>query len=138
MPAPLRTNAGALALGTREKTAMAASVLKLFKTNIALGINTVVADLTAAEADFDGYAAITVTNMLAPVYDPAGGVSIESGTQQFAYVDGDDHITNTIYGWWHETAAGVLLSCASFDDPIPMAVNGQGIPLNVKYLFAAQ
>lgn len=134
----LRTNAGALALAAREKTAMVSSKLRLFSTNLNITLNTVAADLVAAEATYDGYAAIVVAAMLAPVFDPLGGVSIETGTQQFTYVDGDDHVANMIFGCWHETTAGVLLQVIKFDTAIPMATNGQGIPIDVKYLFPAQ
>ncbi len=137
MATMIRTNSGALALATREKAAMISSVVHLFKTDLNVSINTVAADLDAAEADFDGYEAITVAAMLAPVYDPLGGVGIETGTIQFVWAHDTDDVANMIYGFWHVTATGGLLSVGKFTDPIPMSMVGQGLPMSVKYLYPA-
>lgn len=135
MGAVYRTNEGAMALASREKTVLVNSKVKLFKSGLVLSTTTTVAQLAAVECDFDGYAAITIAAWLAPLLDPDGGASIESGVQQFAWVHVTDDIGNLVGGWWIELAAGTMVACGAFDSPISLGALGQGIPLSVKLLF---
>jgi hypothetical protein len=130
-------NSSALYIAGLVKTALAGSKLKLY-TAIAnpLGPGTVIADFT--EADFDGYALITITNFLAAYLDPAGGASIQSGTQQFNYGPaGTPPVGNTVLGFWLTNAAGALVVAGNFDTPITMNAVGDSIPVNITLNYGA-
>ncbi len=130
-------NISALYIAGLVKTALAASMLKLY-TAIAspLGPGTVVGDFT--EATFSGYTAITIANFLAPYIDPAGGSSIQSGTQQFNYVEPmSGPVGEVCLGFWLENAAGDLVVAGNFDAPISMNANGDAIPVNITLNYGA-
>lgn len=128
-------NVSAIYLAGLVKTALAASKLKLFKAIAApLSVSTVLADFT--EADYDGYAEITIAAFHNPYIDPAGGASIQSGTQQFDFVS-VPLTTNIVLGWYLKNAAGALVVAGTFDAPIAMAQPGDAIPLNVALNYGA-
>ncbi len=128
-------NVGALKVAAIVRTAVALSVLKLYKgISAPLSQSTVIADFT--EADYDGYTAKTITAFNPPYIDPAGGATIQSGTQQFDFVP-VPMTTNVILGFWLETAAGDLIVAGNFDNPIPMQALGDSIPLNVALNYGA-
>lgn len=131
----LYPNVGAMAIANVQRTALAGSKLKLYKAiSQPLAPGTVLANLT--EADFSGYAEKTITNFLAAYIDPAGGASIQSGTQQFQFVAPvGDPVVNTVLGFFLTTAAGVLVLVGSFDGSVPMTADGDAIPLNVVLNF---
>jgi len=124
---------GANKLADIVKTALANAEVHLIKDNISLTAATVLADLTAIEADYDGYAAKTVTAWIGTYEDPAGGASIRSGELDFTYVPAVPPVvdTNNIYGFWVETAAGVLIVAATFGTPVPVGVGHTLFPLTV-------
>ena len=122
---------GALFLAGKVKTALASSKMRLYKDSLAPDENTTADMLAAAVADYDGYETKTITGWLDPYYDPAGGATIQSGTQQFEYVDGSDHVHNSIGGAWVEDSTGKVLAIMAFDHPVSMARNGDAIPLDV-------
>lgn len=131
----LYPNSAALYLAGLVRTALAASKMALYKAIAApLSPSTVLADLT--EADYDGYAQKTLTNWLAAYLDPAGGASIQSGTQQFDFVHsaGD---TNVVLGFYVLNAAGDLVVVGSFAAPISMTQNGDSIPVNCTLNYGA-
>lgn len=127
----LYPNVGALNNIGLVRTNLASCKLKLFKNDILLTPATVKADLT--EADFGGYAEKTITALLPAYIDPAGGASAQIATQQFD-CDGTAP-DNVVYGFWVETAAGVLVLAGSFDQGIPMVNLGDSIPIDVKFNF---
>lgn len=131
----LYPNSAALYLAGLVRTALAASKMALYKA-IAQPISpsTVLADLT--EADYDGYAQKTLTTWNAPYLDPAGGASIQPGTQQFDFAAGAGD-TNVILGFYVLNAAGALVFIGNFDAPIAMAHNGDSIPVNATLNFGA-
>lgn len=123
-------NVGALWLYRNAIIVVAAPVdLKLFKAIAApMSISTIITDFT--DADFSGYAPAVVANLLAPYLDPVGGVSAQTGTQQFTFDGADVTPTiNTIYGWYMANG-GDLIACGTFDAPVSMARDGDAIPLN--------
>jgi hypothetical protein len=133
----LYPNVAALYLAGLVRTALAASHLKLY-TALAnpLSPGTVVADFT--EATYDGYAPIAIANFLHPYIDPAGGATIQSGTQQFDYGPAAaPPVTNTVLGFYLLNAAGALVVAGSFDNPIAMANLGDSIPVNVSLNYGA-
>jgi hypothetical protein len=134
--ATLYPNGGALILAGNVKTLLAGSILKLYKAiSSPLSVSTVIGDFT--EADYDGYVAKTITAWLNAYLDPAGGASIQSGTQQFDFVAGAGTMNNVL-GFYLTTAAGALFFAGSFPAPVPMNVNGDSIPLNLVLNYGAQ
>lgn len=129
-------NAGALWLAGKVKTALVNCKLRLFKDGegITVGPTLTAAALVAAEADYTGYAAITVAAMSAPLLNPLGGASISTSTQQFAtaspYTD-----PNVIGGGWLEDSTGALVMAWSYDQPKSMVGAGDGIPVEMILLF---
>lgn len=131
MSQSLYPNVGALHELGLIRTDLALCKVKLFKNNLVISPATVIGDLV--EADFGGYAAITVTALLPAYLDPAGGASAQIGTVQFN-CDGTAP-DNTVYGAWVETAAGLLVLLVKFDAGITMVSAGDSIPLDIKFNF---
>jgi len=128
-------NVGALKCAATMRTFFALSTLHLFKAITApLSQSTVVGDFT--EADYDGYVEKTLTTWNLPYIDPVGGATIQGGTQQFDFVFSGG-ITNNIFGFYLLDAAGDLILAGTFDSPIPMAADGDSIPMNVSSNWCA-
>lgn len=130
-------NDGALWLGAKVQTALAASKLHLFKSSFTPNNESVIADFDAAECDYDGYAAggIAVATWLAPLLTPPQGCEIESGTKQFHYVDGVGHVTNLAGGWYLTDTGGALVAYDVFPEAVPFQSNGNGLNLDIVLPF---
>lgn len=128
-------NVGTLWLAGEVRTELAASKLKLFQSSYNANISSTAAELLAAECDFSGYAEATIANFLAPIYNPAGGSSIQAPTQQFAYNSGSGSVSNTVGGWFLLDSGGALVAVGTFDSPIPMVADGDGIPVDILFRF---
>lgn len=129
-------NSGALWLAGVVRTALAGCVMKLFKDGegIVVGPALTIAELTAAEADYTGYAGITVAAMTAPLLNPLGGASISTATQQFA-ITAPYTLPNVIGGGWIEDSTGALVMAWSYDNAISLTGAGDGIPVEQLFLF---
>lgn len=129
-------SAGALWLAGIVRTALAGCKIRLFKDGegIVVGPALTLAALEAAEADFTGYAEITVANMTAPLLNPLGGASISTSTQQFAMA-APYTTPNVIAGGWIETATGDLVMAWSYGEPKSLVGAGDGIPVEEILLF---
>lgn len=123
-------NVGALFVAGKMKTALAGCKLRLFQDGmgIVVGPSLTAAQLIAAEATFDGYAAITIAAMTAPLLNPVGGASISTGSQQFA-IAAPYTVTNVIAGGWLEDSTGVLVMAWSYGTPKALVNPGDGIPV---------
>jgi hypothetical protein len=117
------------------QTALALSKLRLCTTGLNVSPNTTLAECVALEATFSGYTAggYSLTTWNAPVFDPAGGASIQSLQVQPA--QSATTVTNILGSWFLVDATGVLIAVGNFDSPIPMAVVGDGFPITVKLWF---
>lgn len=137
MSIALYPNLGALLLGGILQTELALCKLKLTKSLIVPAKTVLKASLTAVECDFSGYAAKTVTALLAPYVD-GDGISIMIPTTQWDF-DGSDMTptANTVYNWWLELAAGDLIIAGQFLTPIGMAAGGDSIPFEGKLSYFA-
>lgn len=115
------------------QTALASSKIRLFQDTLVPTINTTITELEAAEADFTGYAEITLTAFLAP-YLGTTGANINSPLVQF---DSDSPYTtsNSIGGAWIETAAGLLVSVITFPEAVVMGGAGQSLPVSQVLSF---
>jgi len=115
----------------KVKTLLANSKLALFRNTLVPNVNTPKASFTGAEADYDGYTAggVTVTAFSGPFFDPAGGASIVSPNEYFAWVHDTDDVGNLIGGWWLEDSTGLVWAYGTFPEPISMAAAGDAIPM---------
>jgi len=86
------------------------------------------------EADFTGYAAETLTAWNTPILAPGTGYMIGSPLVQFE-VGAAPSVTNVINGCYLVDAAGDLRMVVIFTSPIPMQLDGQGLPINLVWLF---
>ena len=137
MPVSIYPNVACLDVIGLMRTKLAGCSVHLYKSPFTPGAGTVLADLTAIEADFGGYAAITVTALLAAFIDPIGGASAQIGTVQFN-ADGTTP-DNIIYGAWVQATGTppVLYLAVQFDNPVPMSAVGDALPLDFKFNFGA-
>lgn len=127
--------AGCLATATAMRTALAASILHLFKSGFSPTPSNVLADYTAQECDFDGYLAATIAAWNAPILAPDTGYMIGSPLVQFAWEHDTDDVGNDVGGCYLVDSLGVLRLAIVFTQPIPMQVAGQGLPINLIMLF---
>lgn len=131
MPAfVIYTRAAANTKASAIKTALALSKLRLFQSSYTPNVNTVKADLVAAEATFNGYTSggYTLTAWTGPVNNPGSGAVITPPAVNPAWANPDDDpvVSNTIGGWWIEDATGNVRLVGQFADGIPMGQNGDG------------
>lgn len=133
------TNEGSVFVAGLVRTGLAAGHVHLYKSGFTPDANSAEADFELNECDYDGYTAggIAVATWLAAILAPGGGAGIQSGDVQFTYVDGVGHVGNSVGGWWYESAGSKAVVYGSFADPIPMQMNGQGIPLDLRLVFGA-
>ena len=104
-------NEATLWLAGLTQTELALSKLRLWQDGeVSPSIATTRAELVAAEADYTGYTAggEALTAWFSPLNNPIGGSSIDSPKVQFDTAS-PYTVSNTIGGWWVETAAGDLV-----------------------------
>ncbi len=126
---------GCLASATSMQTALAASMLHLFKSTFVPDPSTPLASYTAAEADYDSYVALEMTTWNDPILAPGTGFMVQSPEVQFSTGTTDPTTPNTIGGCYLVDAAGHLRITVIFTAAVPMQVAYQGIPINLVYLF---
>lgn len=126
---------GCLTSATAMRTALANSVMHLFKVAFVPEPGDPLASYTTAEADYDGYAPITLVAWAIPILAPGTGYMIGSPLVQFAWEFDTEGTGNVCGGCYLVDAAGKLRLTVIFTNPIPMEVAGQGIPINVVWLF---
>lgn len=120
---------------SENQTILALSVVHLFQSSFAPEPSNVLADYTAAEADFSGYAAETLTAWFDPILAPGSGYMIQSPWTQFAFDSTPGTPTNNIGGCYLLSAGGAIRLTVIFDQPIPMEVHGQGIGFNLTLFY---
>jgi hypothetical protein len=135
MPALIYPNAGALWLAGIVQTALAAAVLHLFQDSMpVLTTATELTTLVANEATYTGYVDQTITTWLAPLLNPLGGASIESGLKQFS-ISTPYTVPNVITGWWIQASTSDLVCAGEFTTGKGFVGPGDGIPMNVELIF---
>lgn len=99
--------------------------LKLFKTNLTVDEDTVLADLTAAECDYQGYAAVTDLDF--PDATINGAEQGEVVSRLVTHTKTTGGTGNTVYGWWMErtdTGSTVrLIQVKKFTTPVDFTVD---------------
>lgn len=126
---------GCLTTATAVRTSLVNSVLHLFKSDFSPEPGDPLSLYTAAEADYAGYAALTFAAWNAPILAPGTGYMIGSPLVQFVWTSGGGDPQNVIGGCYLVDAAGKLRMTIIFTQAIPMQQAGQGIPLNLVWLF---
>jgi hypothetical protein len=125
-----------LAMVTAIKTPYATGLLKLVKSAITFTPALTVADLTAIEADFSGYAPITLTTLPPAYLDIVnGGVSFTIPTVQWTRTLGTPDVGNDIWGGWIENAGGDLLMAWGITPTWGMQDVHDALPLEVTFNF---
>lgn len=120
---------------TAQATLLTGAMLKLYQSSFMPGQSNVIADFTAAEADFNGYAAVALT--WSPVaIGVDGNFVIESNRAFFQATDA--LAPNQIGGCWVETAGGDLIGFFQFDPPVNMTLALQYLATIVKVRFRGQ
>lgn len=99
-----------------RRTNLAAGVVKLFQASFDPDENSVVADFAAAEADFTGYAAVTLGTW-STIGVSAEGEVVALATRAFFQAT-DAVAPNVIGGYWLETAGGDMDHFVRFDPPV--------------------
>lgn len=118
-----------------NQAALANSVVHLFKASLSPSPSTPLADYTAAEADFDGYTAQTITAFLNPSLAPGSGYQIQGPIQQFEWAHVSADVANSIAGAYLVDSTGVLIDVIIFTAPITMAGPDQAILVSFVELF---
>jgi hypothetical protein len=118
-----------------RRTVYANSVLHLFQSTLVPTAATPLSDYTANEADYDAYAAVTITAFEDPILAPVSGFMIGSPLVQFEVGAADPVVTNLIGGWYLVDSAGVIRLVGIFDTPVPMQIANQGCPVNLYDVF---
>lgn len=135
---PLYTNEAAIA----EAAVIAANLydtgpplvqgaVRLFTDAIVPTVDTVKADLVAAETTLVGYpvGGYLLTAMGPPIFAPGGGVVIQSQLISVVYASG---AAQAIGGYWLEDAAGDVRQVFIYDPPRTLANVGDGFPIVVQ------
>lgn len=122
---------------TERQTAYVAADIHLYQSSLVPTETTTLAELTAAECDYDGYASQALTPWFDPILAPGSGYMTASPLVQFAYVDGVGHVSNLVGGAYIVDAGGDLRMVLAFTptEYVTMAVNGQGLDINVADVF---
>lgn len=126
--------AGQMWLAGIARTALANSVVRLYKNTLTPSVLTALAALEAAEADYDGYAAKTVAAW-GEAFLGALGAAIQMPNQQFQPTGSTT--PNLINGAWIETAGGVLVAIIQFPATISMGSPTDAIPLSEILRFGS-
>lgn len=130
-------NTGALAVAGAVQTLMAGSTLHLLGEQVPVTPTLSLETLEAAELLCDGYAAKTIADFEAPYLNPGGGAITSSPLEIFYYgpASSPTPVTGNCWGWWINDAAGNPVAVYVFDSPLPMAIEGDAVPITVPLIF---
>lgn len=107
---------------------LTAALMKLFKSGFAPSQQNVAADFAAQEATFTGYAASMALTFSAVVVDANGDPVVQASN---LFTQTGNTITDSIGGFWLETAGGKVIQFGVFPQPVNMAAAGRFINVNV-------
>ena len=128
MPGPFYPKTGQVWLAGLVQTAGVNAVVKLYQQGLVTPTqDTTDTELDAAEADYSGYAAITVAAWNDP-FLTALGAAINFPSIEFR--PNAATVSNVIGGAWIEDAAGVVVVIIPFPKPVSMDGVLSAIPLS--------
>lgn len=117
---------GAKVEAAAAKTRLANAVLHLFKSGFVPTPTSTLADFLAQEADYDGYAALTIATWADPVLAGAAyGIYAPTQTFRWSHVSAD--VGNQIGGAFLVTSGGDLYQYTVFDPTRPIMGPDQAI-----------
>lgn len=120
---------------SERRTEYATGEIHLFQSSFVPTPSDPLSSYTAAEADYDTYAPVTVTAWDDPILAPGSGFMISSPYFQFEVGATDPTTPNVIGGLWYEDAGGVIRFAIIFDEPLPMQAAYQAIYGTLVDLF---
>jgi hypothetical protein len=110
----------------------------LFKSTFTPNSRSVSADFLAAVADYQGYAAATISAWVGPyIYGGGQGYFIAGADQYFPWTAGSGPTGNTIGGYWIADATPHVRAYVIFDNPVAINGAGQVVPVTPTILFPA-
>lgn len=116
------------------KTLVAAGTLHLAKAAFTPASGLTAATMNAIEANYDGYAAATLTDALAVYQNGANSWAFQVPTKQFSYgTPGTPPVTNTIYGMYVLDTGGNLIWSATLPTSFPMSGPLQALPIDLVF-----
>ncbi len=126
--------ANVIALSLADSGAVPAEVgkVRLFTSALVPDVNTVKADLVAAETTLVGYPAggYSIADMGPAIFAPGGGAVTQSPLINVVYASGAAQL---IGGWWQEDSAGDVRQVFIFDPPRSLANVGDGFPIVTQF-----
>lgn len=128
---------GCAGLAELSRTRLANAKMRLWKSGLVLTWDTTLAQLNAAEADYDGYTpgGITIPAWGPALQGPGQTFVISGGVQSFVVGTGGPGNWNVIGGWYLVTADNVLWAVGEFPAPVPMQQPGAGQPVALSLAF---
>jgi hypothetical protein len=132
---------GCKAAAILNQTALASSVVHLYKQGFNPTPSTPLADYTAQEADYTGYATQTITAFADPILAPGSGYQIQGPLQQFVWTGALPGVSNNIAGAYLVDSGGTLIDVIKFTDDsgnpvsIPMGGPDQAVQVAFVELF---
>ncbi len=134
MPAPFFPQEATRQLADELGTRLVNCQMMLFKSGFVPSTLTELADIEAQEADYTGYARVTIAAWGNPIDSDVGGAQITAPTVQFSLA-ADPALGNTIGGYALVVPAVVgppalpefLLLIRQFDTPVPMLAAFDGL-----------
>lgn len=133
-----RTASGALVEATAAQARMANSTIHLLKDVDGVTPGSSLTYLEAREADYDGYAPITMATWNAPILGATSGYLTYGPQVSFLWVFDTDAVGNSIKGFWTQTAGGALMDIVIFGDPFAMQGPGNAIVQTPVQVFPAR
>ena len=126
----------AVARAEAQQTLNALGTLHLYTDALTPTGSTTKAEFVAAEADFDDYAAITVTAWYDPILAGGAALLLTMPPQQFQQGASDPVVGNIIRGAYYLSAGGDILYATRFTQDVPIEVAHAGVPVEIVDIFA--
>lgn len=125
-------------LATARQTYLVNSVIHLFKAEETFNPQpgTLLAEYTANECDFDGYAAKTLATWPNIVASAGTSFLVFAPTQTWLWEFDTLGTGNMVGGYYIVSAAGDLVDVVVFDDPVPMQGAYQSVVQTPSELIA--
>lgn len=122
------------ALGTPNMPSLDEAKVRLFKGSITPVPGTTLAELDAAECDFDNYVEATVSQW----NDVSAGLNLWAlfSSSYFYFLAGPTPVTNTVAGYYVVDATNNLICSERFETGVVMAADGDFLDLNIFVPFA--
>lgn len=133
-----RTTSGALVEATAAQARLANSEIHLLQAKDGVDPGSTLAFLEAREADYDGYDFIVMATWNPPVLGSTSGYVTYGPQVTFRWVFDTAAKGNAIWGYWVQTAGGVLIDVVIYGDSKQMSGPGNAIIETCMEFFPAR